>query len=307
MVVSVIGSRGAKLGVVVGYSGKNKGRLYKVRFKDGSESDYKAKNLQVEASKVDTSWDLASVIGSGLVATSTATVELAIMAGGSPYLLSGDGRGKYKAAPWRTEEGKDALTFTQSGLLSEIKDGDIKWFFPEPRQQSTVILSAPGKTKGSEKGADLQWSELAVDSDDSDDDGDVGSEDDSTPPTGGGKRKRPSRRCFGLGARTCRNSGNIGLMRKGISIRPNTYRGRRACSAGNPLHSGMGWVMRKSGDPLADNNKVGLDADWYRASECIGIMDFLSEYPSYTPEICNLKWTCALWLLVSRSLCCIFG
>ena len=51
----------------------------------------------------------------------------------------------------------------------------------------------------------------------------------------------------------------------------------------------MGWILRKNGDPLAANNKVGLDVDWYRASECVGFMDFLSEYPSHTPEICNLK------------------
>ena len=291
--MSIIGSKSAKLGVVLSYSGTNKGRLYKVRFDDGSESEHKAKNLQVEASKVNTSWDLTGVIGSGLVTTSTATVELAIVVGGNPYLLTGDGRGKFKAAPWRTGGGMDALSFKQSELLSDIKNGDIKWFFPESKQRSIVAFSASGKAESSEKGSDLQWSER-VNSDDSDDsdDGDdngVESEGDCAPSSDSGGRKRASRRRFGLGARSCRNSGNIGLLRAGLSTRPKTYRGRRACSGGNPHHSGMGWILRKNGDPLADNNKVGLDVDWYRASECVGIMDFLSEYPSHTPEICNLK------------------
>ena len=121
--MSIIGSKSAKLGVVLSYSGTNKGRLYKVRFDDGSESEHKAKNLQVEASKVNTSWDLTGVIGSGLVTTSTATVERAIVVGGNPYLLTGDGRGKFKAAPWRTGGGMDALSFKQSELLSDIKSG----------------------------------------------------------------------------------------------------------------------------------------------------------------------------------------
>jgi hypothetical protein len=252
-VVSITDSKSAKLGVVLSYSGQNKGRSYKVRFEDGSESEYKAKKLQVEASKVDKSWDLASVIGSDLVTTSVSTIELAVMIGGSPYLLSGDGRGRYKAAPWRPEKGKDAraFKFKQSELISEIKDGDIEWFFPEGRQQSIVTFSAAGKAKSSEKIADLQWSERAVNSDDSDDDddggGDVESEDDCTAPSSSRKRKRASRRRFGLGARTCRNSGNIGLVRTGLSTRPATYRGRRACSVGNPLHSGMGWILRKMG------------------------------------------------------------
>ena len=145
--MSIIGSKSAKLGVVLSYSGTNKGRLYKVRFDDGSESEHKAKNLRVEASKVNTSWDLTGVIGSGLVTTSTATVELAIVVGGNPYLLTGDGRGKFKAAPWRTEGGRDALTFKQGDLLSEIRNGDIEWFLPEGRQQPIVTFSASGKVE----------------------------------------------------------------------------------------------------------------------------------------------------------------
>ena len=251
--MSIIGSKSAKLGVVLSYSGTNKGRLYKVRFDDGSESEHKAKNLQVEASKVNTSWGLTGVIGSGLVTTSTATVELAIVVGGNPYLLTGDGRGKFKAAPWRTGGGMDALSFKQSELLSDIKNGDIKWFFPESKQRSIVAFSASGKAESSEKGSDLQWSER-VNSDDSDDsdDGDdngVESEGDCAPSSDSGGRKRASRRRFGLGARSCRNSGNIGLLRAGLSTRPKTYRGRRACSGGNPHHSGMGWILRKKRGP----------------------------------------------------------
>ena len=238
--MSIIGSKSAKLGVILSYSGTNKGRLYKVRFDDGSESEHKAKNLQVEASKVNTSWDLTGVIGSGLVTTSTATVELAIVVGGNPYLLTGDGRGKFKAAPWRTGGGMDALSFKQSELLSDIKNGDIKWFFPESRQRSIVAFSASGKAESSGTGSDLQWSERAVNSDDSDDGDDNGGDDgvesegDCAPSSDSGGRKRASRRRFGLGARSCRNSGNIGLLRAGLSTRPKTYRGRRACSGGNP-------------------------------------------------------------------------
>ena len=67
--------------------------------------------------------------------------------GGSPYLLTGDGRGKFKAAPWRTEGGRDALTFKQGDLLTEIRNGDIEWFLPEGRQQPIVTFSASGKVE----------------------------------------------------------------------------------------------------------------------------------------------------------------
>ena len=101
-----------------------------------------------------------------------------------------------------------------------------------------MAFSASGKAESSEKGSDLQWSER-VNSDDSDDsdDGDdngVESEGDCAPSSDSGGRKRASRRRFGLGARSCRNSGNIGLLRAGLSTWPKTYRGRRACSGGNP-------------------------------------------------------------------------
>ena len=95
------------------------------------------------------------------------------------------------------------MSFKQSELLSDIKNGDIKWFFPESKQRSIVAFSASGKAESSEKGSDLQWSER-VNSDDSDDsdDGDdngVESEGDCAPSSDSGGREKGFASAFWAG------------------------------------------------------------------------------------------------------------
>ena len=289
-------------GIVIKVEGTKKGRTITVRWADGVERPYTTKQLEVVGSKVNTDWDLRSIVSEGTITTSALKIKLMVYIGGIPYSLVGAGSGKYEAAPFvREEEGapsffeerkkrktkevpisKDALHFDTAELLRSIDKGEVKWFYPE------AYRAAEGSSKrdGPTETPSIGWNPAVSDSES--DDESTSSLDDmiadnyEDPST----RPRPCENAFGLSAKTLRNSGNCAAIHRDIIARPRTHKGRRVSGK---VHSGTGWKIPKRGDPIADNTKVKFNVDWYRQSDCIGVMDFLSEYPEFTPDIDRIR------------------
>ena len=93
-------------GIVIKVEGTKKGRTITVRWADGVERPYTTKQLEVVGSRVNTDWDLRSIVSEGTITTSASKIKLMVYIGGIPYSLVGAGSGKYEAAPFvREEEG----------------------------------------------------------------------------------------------------------------------------------------------------------------------------------------------------------
>ena len=174
--------------------------VLEVLWEDGTTSELRSTELDVEASRVDKTWDLGGVIAGGFVATSTSTVKLAVTVADAPYILTGEGRGKYKAAPWRRDgsKPKKALSWTTADLLAEIQAGDVKWFYPEKASAPKGGGGGHLRTKEGLLGTDFEWSALVAESDDSDSDSDSNAP--SCSSGGDEQKKKPPRRRFGLRA-----------------------------------------------------------------------------------------------------------
>ena len=156
-------------GIVIKVEGTKKGRTITVRWADGVERPYTTKQLEVVGSKVNTDWDLRSIVFEGTITTSALKIKLMVYIGGIPYSLVGTGSGKYEAAPFvREEEGapsffeerkkkkkkevpisisKDALHFDTAELLRSIDKGEVKWFYPEAYRAAEGSSKRDGPTE----------------------------------------------------------------------------------------------------------------------------------------------------------------
>ena len=74
-------------GIVIKVEGTKKGRTITVRWADGVERPYTTKQLEVVGSKVNTDWDLRSIVSEGTITTSALKIKLMVYIGGIPYSL----------------------------------------------------------------------------------------------------------------------------------------------------------------------------------------------------------------------------
>ena len=74
-------------GIVIKVEGTKKGRTITVRWADGVERPYTTKQLEVVGSRVNTDWDLRSIVSEGTITTSKSKIKLMVYIGGIPYSL----------------------------------------------------------------------------------------------------------------------------------------------------------------------------------------------------------------------------